>query len=81
MSVVCLLLSHANCDILYVYLYACSVYLCLLACCVLRALLFEIKWMMMMIMMMTNISFRLLVKEFLQEAQLSPRDRAMRRVN
>jgi len=34
MSVVCLLSSHANCDILYVYLYAVSVYLCLLACCV-----------------------------------------------
>ena len=48
MSVVCLLSSHANCDILYVYLYACSVYLCLLACCVLRTLLSEIKWMMMM---------------------------------
>jgi len=38
MSVVCLLSSHANCDILSVYLYACSVCLCHFACCVFMGL-------------------------------------------
>jgi len=54
MSVVCLLSSHANCDISSVYLYACSVCLCLFACCVLWALLPEIKWMMMMIELLVH---------------------------
>jgi len=49
MSVVCLLSSHANC----------SVCLCLFACCVLWALLPEIKWMMMMMMMIKQVKARL----------------------